>query len=211
MYNHENVGPGMRKRMINMIYFTSDLHLGHSSIIKMKNRPFNDVNEMNRTLIRNYNNCVKNNDICYILGDICHHLRSEETNEIIKKLNGKKILIKGNHDKEFDKTLFDGVYDLFSTSISIGNYNRYFVMMHYPMLSWNKANTGSIHIHGHIHSDGNYNAENRNKHILRYDVGVDANNYYPVSALQLFDYFKDALNTSIEIDQLEEELTQSSY
>lgn len=189
-----------------MIYFTSDLHLGHLAIINMQNRPFKDVNEMNKTLINNYNSCVKNNDVCYILGDISHHLEVEETNEIIKKLNGKKILIKGNHDKAYDEALFDGVYDLFSTSLSIGNYNRLFVMMHYPMLSWSRANAGSIHLHGHIHSDGSYNAKNRDKHILRYDVGVDANNYYPVSVAQVFDYLKDVLDTPLKIHQLEEEL-----
>lgn len=57
-----------------MIYFTSDLHLGHRGIISMQNRPFENLQEMNQVLIRNYNAVVHKNDMVYILGDISHHL-----------------------------------------------------------------------------------------------------------------------------------------
>lgn len=54
---------------------------------------------MNQILIQNYNAVVHKNDTVYILGDISHHLPMESANELIGKLNGKKILVKGNHDK----------------------------------------------------------------------------------------------------------------
>lgn len=57
-----------------MIYFTSDLHLGHRGIIEMQNRPFKNVEEMNRVLLNNYNVLVQMKDTVYILGDICHHM-----------------------------------------------------------------------------------------------------------------------------------------
>ena len=66
-----------------MIYFTSDLHLGHPAIIHMQNRPFTDVEDMNQKLINNYNAVVKKNDTVYILGDICHRLKVEDANERI--------------------------------------------------------------------------------------------------------------------------------
>ena len=77
-----------------MIYFTSDLHLGHRAIISMQNRPFADVVEMDRTLIDNYNAMVHKDDTVYILGDIAHHMHVEDVNKIIEKLNGRKILIR---------------------------------------------------------------------------------------------------------------------
>ena len=76
-----------------MIYFTSDLHLGHRGIIRMQDRPFADLKEMNRLLIYNYNAVVGKDDIVYILGDIAHHLPVEDANEMIRKLKGRKILI----------------------------------------------------------------------------------------------------------------------
>lgn len=77
-----------------MIYFTSDLHLGHRGIIAMRNRPFADVEEMNRILIANFNAVVHKDDTVYILGDFAHHMQVEDINKIIGKLNGRKILIK---------------------------------------------------------------------------------------------------------------------
>ena len=64
-----------------MVYFTSDLHLGHYGIIEMQNRPFKNVEEMNHILIGNFNAVVQKNDTVYILGDICHHMLVEQANE----------------------------------------------------------------------------------------------------------------------------------
>lgn len=170
-----------------MIYFTSDLHLGHPAAIKFGNRPFRDVEEMNKTLISNFNSIIKPNDTVYILGDIAYRLPVEKTNELIKKLNGKKILIRGNHDKKYDKRLFEGIYDYLEISLN----KKKIVLMHYPMLEWNCSFHGSYQFHGHIHSKGDeYNKECKENNIRRYDVGVDANNWYPVSAQQIFDFLK---------------------
>lgn len=125
-----------------MVYFTSDLHFGHSGIITMQNRPFSNTAEMNRILLRNYNALIHKDDTVYILGDICHHLSLEEANNIIGKMNGKKILIRRNHDKKYDEKLFDEICDFKTVSLN----GRYFALMHYPMLSWPKKNSGSMDI-----------------------------------------------------------------
>jgi len=169
-----------------MVYFTSDLHLGHRGIIEMQNRPFGNVQEMDRVLIQNYNAVVNKNDTVYILGDISHRLPIDVANELIGKLNGKKILIKGNHDKEYAPELFEEISDFKTVSLS----GVYFVLMHYPMLSWPKKNSGSLQLHGHIHAQKKYNLQNREDGIRRYDVGVDANNYFPVSVKQIVEYFE---------------------
>ena len=167
-----------------MIWFTSDLHLGHNAAINMCGRPFENAEEMNNTLIRNFNECVKKNDTVYILGDIAHRTPVAEVNKLLSKLNGKKILIKGNHDKAYDSGLFEGIYDFLEIAYNGINIS----LMHYPMMDWPKSRHGSLHLHGHIHSRGDYNLQQREEGILRYDVGVDANLYYPVSIEQIKDF-----------------------
>lgn len=169
-----------------MVYFTSDIHFGHKGIITMQNRPFESVEEMNRTLLLNFNAVVKKNDTVYILGDICHHMTMEQANQLIKKMNGKKYLIKGNHDKNYDTSLFEDIQDFMTISIN----GHYYALMHYPMLSWPKKNSGSIQLHGHIHSRMEYNEENLIEGINRYDVGVDANNFFPVSVNRIIQFFE---------------------
>lgn len=177
-----------------MVYFTSDLHLGHRGIIEMQNRPFENVEEMNRTLLHNYNAVVQKNDTVYLLGDICHHMLVEQANEFIGKMNGKKILIRGNHDKIYEESLFDEIIDFKTMSL----YGIYFALMHYPMLSWPKKNSGCIQLHGHIHSHEEYNLQNRKDGIRRYDVGVDANHYCPVSVKQIIEFFTVVQKKDIE-------------
>jgi len=169
----------------NMIYFTADLHFGHSGIISMRSRPFADKNEMNEVLVQNYNAVVHKNDICYILGDVAHKQSKETTAQLIRRLNGRKILIRGNHDGGLDNSLFDQV-SVFE-KISCGS--QVCVLMHYPMLSWPRSRHGSLMLHGHLHSDRSYNERNRDAGILRYDVGMDANNYCPVSFEQIRNFF----------------------
>ena len=175
-----------------MIWFTSDLHLGHRGIITMQNRPFDSVEEMNRDLVRNFNAFVHKGDSVYILGDICHHMKVEEANEIISGLHGEKYLLIGNHDKKYDPGLFREMRDFMTVSLN----GRYFALMHYPMLSWPKKNSGSIHLHGHIHARQDYNLKNREEGILRYDVGVDANQFTPVSLQQILAFFDGCSNLS---------------
>lgn len=170
-----------------MIYFTADMHLGHRAIITMQNRPFESVEEMDRVLIQNYNSVVNRDDTVYILGDICHHMKVEEADGIIKKLTGKKYLIKGNHDKNYDPRLFMDMQDFMKISVD-GNH---YALMHYPMMSWPKKNSGGYQLHGHIHSRMDYNESNRAEGIRRYDVGVDANNFFPVSVKQIEKLFED--------------------
>ena len=106
---------------------------------------------------------------------------------MISKLNGKKILVKGNHDKKYDTELFEEICDFKTVSLN----GVYFALMHYPMLSWPKKNSGRIQLHGHIHAREEYNFQNKVDGITRYDVGVDANCYYPVSVKQIIKFFEN--------------------
>ena len=170
-----------------MIYFTADLHLGHEAILYMAERPYKNLDEMNQTLIRNINAFVTDRDTLYILGDIAHKLEVPDAEEWIRQIHGKKILIRGNHDKEYDPSLFEEICDYKEITVD----ETRFILMHYPLRAWHKMKNGAIQLHGHIHSKSSYNRDNRENGIYQYDVGVDANDYCPVSAQQIIDYFKD--------------------
>ena len=168
-----------------MVYFTSDLHLGHSRIIEYCQRPFANVEEMNQVLIQNYNSVVRRDDTVYLLGDICLKLPKDRANELISQLHGKKYLLIGNHDKKYDPSLFVKMQDFMLLSFE----KEIFALMHYPMLSWPHSLHGSYQLHGHLHESAAYNEKNREAGIRRYDVGVDANGYAPVSVKQVLAFF----------------------
>ena len=172
-----------------MIYFTSDLHFYHKNVIKHANRPYSDVDEMNERLISNWNKKVKEEDDIYILGDFTMK-GTEYATDVLKRLNGKKYLIKGNHDKfatqeTFDNSLFEWVKDYYELQYK----NTIFILFHYPIEEWNHYFRGSIHLHGHQHNNSEYNIKNREKGLKRYDVGVDANKMSPVSADEILEFF----------------------
>lgn len=162
-----------------MIFFTSDQHFFHKNIINLSNRPFENVDDMNAGLISLFNKKVSPKDITYHLGDFAF-ADTDKIKDIISKLNGSHYFIKGNHDKfkNFSHDKIIGIGDYLELKID----KRFFVLSHYPMLSWNKSYHGSFMIHGHCH--GNINNQNFNTN--RIDVGVDSaskiiNSYSPFS------------------------------
>ena len=85
-----------------MIFFTADIHGDHENILKYCNRPFRSISEMRRSIIERWNRVVDVNDEVYILGDLWlgHDFSSSEhMKKFLKKLNGEKHLILGNHDR----------------------------------------------------------------------------------------------------------------
>jgi calcineurin-like phosphoesterase family protein len=72
-------------------------------------------------------------------------------------------------------------------TISLSGY--LIALMHYPMLSWPKSHHGSLMLHGHVHGRREDNERNREAGIRRYDVGVDANDYFPVEVKRIFQFF----------------------
>ena len=183
-----------------MLYFTSDLHLGHDNAIGFTNRPFADVEEMDRKLIENINETVGLEDELWILGDFSFKIDRARVRELRKQITCRMVhLVYGNHDKDYaNDHIFQSVQHYKELKSDYGR----LVLFHYPILEWSAAHYGSIHLHGHIHSTGAYNEENRKKKLadrgllthepkledlgLRiYDVGVDANDYRPVSIEQI--------------------------
>ena len=117
-----------------MNYFIADLHFGHTNCLAYDNRPFNTVEEQDEFIIKAQNTAVSTDDDVYILGDISWY-DSAKTLEIFKQLNGKKHLIKGNHDGKLLKNkeireLFVEIKDYKEVSTEDG---QSVVLCHYPI------------------------------------------------------------------------------
>ena len=169
------------------VYFTADLHLGHANAIKFTSRPFHSVEEMDRNLIANINSRVMVEDELWILGDFSFKITREQAMEWRKKIRCRHIhLVTGNHDKKYEEQdVFESVQDYKELKTSKGKV----ILFHYPIVDWNCKYHGALHLHGHIHSTGEYNGKNVKAGIRLYDVGVDANHYYPVKLEEIMDLF----------------------
>ena len=169
-----------------VIYYTADQHFGHSNIIRFCDRPFENVAEMDETLINNWNNVVSDGDIVYILGDLV--FRSEKSaSHYIDRLKGIKHLILGNHDHKWIKNCnLQKHFASVSYYLEIKDGERRIALCHYPMLSWGGAARGALYIHAHIHNkkDGlTFEALRQMDNAL--NAGVEINNYRPVTLEEL--------------------------
>lgn len=162
-----------------MIYVIADTHFGHKNIIEYENRPFKDTKEMDITLINNWNSVVDKNDTVLHLGDV-FFCNTERQFKIMNQLNGKKILIKGNHDKA-TKTKYNR---LGFTSVHKEFYIDNLLFTHKP-----KSVKKYFNIHGHIHS--NIDDYDDNKHLC---VSVEMINYTPISLDEIKNIIKIKLN-----------------
>lgn len=152
------------------VFFTADTHFGHRGIIDDCHRPFKTDEEMDETIIQNWNRDVKATDHVWHLGDFAwrNHL------SYLKRLNGKIHLIIGNHDKmaAYARKEFAAVYELYDGRVTGESSSPRFFLFHYPMVSWpRKSWPGTIHLYGHVH--GRYDRAGE----PAIDVGVDCRNF----------------------------------
>jgi len=174
------------------IFFTSDYHIGHSNILRLCNRPFSDVDEMEKAIIRNHNYVVSKNDEVWDLGDIAFKCSPQHIANFLGKLNGKRRIILGNHDKSLrqayqkgllkelicndrlsiiggEAIIYDNTLDV-SKTIFVNGQKIY--LGHYSHRSWPSAFRNVWHLFGHSH--GNLEA-----FFKSFDVGVDGHNFFP--------------------------------
>lgn len=156
------------------IYFTSDTHFGHANIIRLCNRPFATIEEMDEGLIARWNETVSEDDIVYHLGDFSY--RSAAGADVYhSRLNGEIHFLAGNHDGKTLKYHAD-LFSSVSTILELRVERQRMVLCHYPMREWHGVYRGWWHLFGHVHS-------RLDSKPLGYsmDVGVDSNNYRPIS------------------------------
>lgn len=168
-----------------MIYYTSDLHFGHTNVISFDNRPFTDVDEMDKYLIDVWNLRVKDDDHVYIVGDVCldNKLNIEK---YLEQLKGHKHLIKGNHDGKLLKNqkaieCFESVADI----LQISDEGRRVTLCHYPLAEWPGYYRNGWHVYGHIHNnkkEAYYIMKNMERAL---NASCCINNYMPVTLDEL--------------------------
>lgn len=166
------------------IFFTSDTHFNHANIIKFCNRPYVSTDEMNREIIENWNEVVPENGIVFHLGDFAFG-GTEVWKTCRSALHGSVYLIEGNHDIRQNGALkyelFEGVFK--QLTIYVGKTE--ILLCHYPFLCYAGRERGTIQLFGHVHSGPNQvNLDSPRLQYLystQYDVGVDNNNFTPIS------------------------------
>lgn len=181
------------------VFFTSDTHFGHSNIIKYCARPFDNTNDMDEALINNWNAKVPKDGIVYHLGDFAWG-SINYWEKIREQLNGEIILVYGNHDEKYLNN--ERIYKLFKEVIPqkkiwINKIPIY--MNHYPFLCFEGSYKGlgaTWQLFGHVHSNPRSEEGLDHKRLVncfptQYDVGVDNNNFTPISFNELHSYINN--------------------
>jgi calcineurin-like phosphoesterase family protein len=178
-----------------MIWFTSDLHFGHQNVIDYCARPFENVDEMNKFLLKRWNATVADDDIVYVLGDLAL-MKAGAFLPIGSGLKGRKILIKGNHDS-YSAAQYSSMGFLVFDEAVITLWNKRIRLSHYP--HWPAApeledpndlrypdrrppKDGKVLFHGHVHKKW---VQHSAGDVFEINVGVDVWNYQPVAASTL--------------------------
>lgn len=155
------------------IFVTADLHLGHANIIKYCNRPFENVEEMNAIIIKKWNERVKDDDLVYVIGDMIFNASINKN--LIDYLNGRIILITGNHDRHNRVSSLNANID----SIILNYANNQILLTHDPKYIQDEDSCYEMNLVGHVHNNWKVVKTVYNHIIL--NVGVDVNNFYPIT------------------------------
>lgn len=201
-----------------MIWLTSDTHFSHKNILSYEpnSRPFASIEEMNETLINNWNNVVNEDDDVWVCGDF---FMGPITNiePILNRLKGKIHLVRGNHDQKNRMKIYEA-HGIDIHDIAYIQYKgRYFILCHFPNESQEfvrmviEDNSEVVWCYGHVHGKAPKGYVNGTYH-----VGVDTNNLTPISIEQIWSEcwpqeimtkevqeYKDSHNTTCEACQKE--------
>jgi calcineurin-like phosphoesterase family protein len=198
-----------------MLFVTSDWHLGHERIIPLCDRPFKDVNHMHEVLIANYNSRVDPLDDAFVLGDVAMGTFAE-TIKIVRRFNGDKYLVPGNHDRisghesEARQARFLPMYmDVFFAvcdevervhlSSEVHPDAPVVNVSHYPYNGDSQRedrydqlrpyDDGAVLLHGHTHSKEKISRSAKGS--LQINIGVDAWDYFPASEAEILQLIRE--------------------
>ncbi len=143
-----------------MRYYISDLHFFHKKLLTtMDKRAFENVEEMHEYIIKRWNRKINRKDDVVILGDVSFG-KAEETSELLKKLNGRLYLVRGNHDNAFlkKKTFDESVFEWIKDYAELDDNKRRVVLCHYPIMCYNgqyrlddEGKPKTYMLYGHVH------------------------------------------------------------
>ena len=153
-------------------YMIADLHFGHQNIIKYCRPEFANVDEMDKTIIENWNNVVSPEDEVFVLGDLSLSADYDFVKSCIQQLNGKKSLILGNHDNFTIEQYYSMGFDFVSKYPII--YKGFYLLSHEPLFVTEMM--PFMNIYGHVHDSAIYETRTSRG----WCVCVERHNYYPV-------------------------------
>ena len=173
------------------LFFTSDTHYMHKNICRGTTswsnadgftRDFDTLDQMNDRVVNGINSAVGQDDILFHLGDWSFG-GFEMIEQFRNRINCRNVhIILGNHDHHIERDregirqLFTSVNQYLELEVKGKDWEQNYVLMHYPIISWNKMNDGVIHLHGHVH----LSADRRIGKGKTMDVGVDGNGLDPL-------------------------------
>lgn len=180
------------------IFFTSDLHFNHDREFVYGPRGFKSIEEMNETLIKNWNETVTNTDDIYVLGDFFLGTDYDYIDEVLNKLNGHIHLVVGNHDTPSKITWYTNWNSIVEIvdALRIKYKKREFFLCHYPVLTAGleqDPNRAVINLFGHTHSKDKFYEDRP----YMYNVAVDANDNKPVEIEEILTAFNDKVKECI--------------
>lgn len=161
--------------------FIGDLHFYDENIIKYENRPFKSVEEMNNTMIHNWNRVATDNDRVFVVGDFISmdYCTGPEATDIINKLNGHIVLIVGNHDKNY----LDFYREFFMDKIEIIEFpiiwDNFWMVSHEPM--YITENSPYANIFAHIHNNPMYKTVSKRSCC----VSAERLDYTPIEGIKI--------------------------
>lgn len=189
------------------IFYIADLHFGHANIIKYDNRPFRTVTGMNETLIENWNKAVSKNDTVYILGDLCWDKESKWPS-LLARLNGNKVLIRGNHDPKHMKAETKRFFQDIKDYKEIDDNGRKVILSHYPIpFHKDDYNERTLMLYGHVHATREYWYINEMRKSVKEsyipDTGMPCGNFINVGCMMPWiDYVPRTLDYIIEHEHI---------
>lgn len=162
-------------------WFSADHHFGHKKILEYSNRPFSSIEEHDESLIKNHNSVVSKNDIVIFAGDFTLWKNIEGIyKRYVNRLNGKHVFLLGSHDYWLKGSNCNQIWE---KNIFFEGKKYYIVACHYALRVWPRSHYGSYNVFGHSH--GKLSTIGK-----QYDIGVDNNNFYPVSLKQIIEIMK---------------------
>jgi len=162
------------------IFFISDNHFGHKNILTFKRsngtplRVFDDVEHMNEIMVQRHNSVVRASDKVYFLGDVMMSSRSADL-DIISRLSGTKVLVKGNHDLCKAQAYLQHFKDIRGSHQFDG-----LILTHIPMHPDSLGRWGT-NVHGHLHSNVVKLPNSPHPDHRYFNVSVEQINYTPIS------------------------------
>ncbi len=131
-------------------YVIADTHFGHENVIRYGNRPFQNALEMDECLIERWNSVVNKEDLVYMLGDFTLSRRIDVITNLVSRLNGRKILIMGNHDTRKSRDYVECGFEVATRKPMMVEPGV--ILMHEPFSDSSFIAPNYIYFFGHVHN-----------------------------------------------------------